>query len=95
MKLNYIIATILGLAGCIVYYFQTSFQKKLEDYIFIFLTSAGIIGGIKTARIGLYGKELKNVSNDTRFYIFIGGAVIFLVSIYAGARIFHIDIGLF
>jgi len=95
MKIDYIITVLLGIIGCILYYLQDLIQKKLQDYIFLFLTSAGIIGGIKTAKLALYGKQLKNIPDDIRFYIFIGGAVILLGSVYAGTLIFGIDIGLF
>ena len=95
MKIDYVITVCLGIIGCILYIIQDSIQKKLQNYIFLFLASAGIIGGIKTATLGLYGKQLKNIPDDTRLYIFIGGAVIILVSIYAGTKIFGLNVGLF
>lgn len=95
MKLDYIIAVLLGIVGCVIYYFRILINRKLEDYIVLFLTSIGVIGGLKTAWIAVFGIELKNISSEIRFFIFIGGSIIFLVSIYMGTKILNIPLNLF
>ncbi len=95
-KKPYLIAAFLGVSGCIFYPFRIpNCERNLEDYIFIFLASAGIIGGINTAYLGLFGRKLREISDEIRFFIFIGGVAIFMASIYTGSKILEINFPFF